>query len=244
MECKCGGATRSAKAERRKINAILHYQECGACGRCSVDALYIEDKLVASGVEAQRRFQAIEAELEAGAGKPTETPLPKSDQQELAREPEVAPTDSAAAEEPSQHEPEHELVWQPPSIQPAQQQMVMVEFVSGGSYVAHASYFAQSWDLVSRWAACTSRTGLRRSSESNQIPAELRVNTPKAVIPPDTPDQSGLAAPTIAVVRPKLAEPQQGHGEVQPTPTPTPAPAPAPAPILNVPVGANLAFDF
>ena len=166
MDCSCGCTTRGTKAERTKLKAVLHYQECPACGRCDMDALFIAGARVATGIEAQRQFNALEVPPGAVAGtraKPDVPPLAAS-----------RVVDAVAVAEP---EPEKVLDWQLPSQTPPQQTLVKVEFINGGSSIAHASYFTQSWDLISRWAVYDNGPALRRSFVPVPIPRDLRVST-------------------------------------------------------------------
>lgn len=260
MECPCGSTTRGAKADRSKIKATLHYQECPACGRCCMDMLTIDGRVVATGREAQVQFLALDAELEiAAAGKkatrkaapPQPAPEPEP-VQEPEPEPQAVPAQAQLQPVPAEGvpltaeadplQPEEssgpELDWQPTSQSPGQQDLVKVEFTRGGSFVAHASYFSQSWDLISRWALYDNAADLRRSFEPKPIPSELQIETPST-----PPANAAPAAPTSPVDEdaPEKTSPRE---PVQADPPPARSEPPKPVPASSIPIGANLAFDF
>jgi hypothetical protein len=55
MICVCGGRTLTANA--RQPNAVLYWQQCGACERCEDYSLTVHRKKVASGQPARLAFQ-------------------------------------------------------------------------------------------------------------------------------------------------------------------------------------------
>ena len=188
MDCSCGCTTRGTKAERTKLKAVLHYQECPACGRCDMDALFIAGRKVATGREAQQQFNALDEPASSGVDAPvSQVPL-------VSDAPCVVCLDA-----PDADEPEQVFDWQSPSRSPPQQTLVKVEFINGGSSVAHASYFAQSWDLISRWSVYDNAAALRRSFVPVPIPKHLRVSSlagEPAVSPRETP-RAAVATPAV-----------------------------------------------
>ena len=59
MQCDCGGITETRTATYRGTD--LDYERCKGCGRCGQWLLLRNGELLASGIEAQRRFNVIKA---------------------------------------------------------------------------------------------------------------------------------------------------------------------------------------
>ncbi|GAB3484268.1 hypothetical protein [Azotobacter salinestris] len=53
-----------------------------------------------------------------------------------------------------------ELDWRPTSEQPPRDQLIRVDYLTGGYYVGHGWFFTDVWDLIARWAPCRSDEGL------------------------------------------------------------------------------------
>ncbi|WP_349616964.1 hypothetical protein [Azotobacter salinestris] len=136
MQCSCGASTKPGRAERSKQRAVLEFQVCPACGRCHFDALRIGGQVVAAGDEARRQFEALDAP------EPSERPHCS---------PEKAIPRSARTTE---------LDWRPTSEQPPRDQLIRVDYKTGGYYVGHGGFFDGLWDLIARWAPCRSDEGL------------------------------------------------------------------------------------
>ncbi len=63
MECSCGGSTGAPKeASNSKLDALLIYHACNACGRVSGDQIYIKGELVRSGPGARQCYQTLDAQ--------------------------------------------------------------------------------------------------------------------------------------------------------------------------------------
>lgn len=52
--CPCGGVTIPAK--EKKLNAVLRYSRCGACGRCGAWELHMCGQRLCRGELARRAF--------------------------------------------------------------------------------------------------------------------------------------------------------------------------------------------
>ncbi|MGV6475385.1 hypothetical protein [Azotobacter vinelandii] len=146
MECSCGGSMKSARAERSKHAAVLEFQECRSCGRCHFDALLIGGKLVAAGEDARRQFEAFDAPAPPDTGE-----QPSRSPGSTGREPATAPVILAR---------KAELDWRPTSEQPPRDQLIRVDYLTGGYCVGHGWFFGDVWDLIARWAPCRSDEGL------------------------------------------------------------------------------------
>lgn len=136
MQCSCGASTKPSRAERSKQHVVLEFQECPACGRCYFDALRIGGQAVASGVAARRQFAALDAP------EPSKPPH-CSPEKAIPR-----PTRTTA------------LDWRPTSEKPPRDQLIRVDYKTGGYYVGHGGFFDGVWDLIARWAPCRSDEGL------------------------------------------------------------------------------------
>ena len=80
MECACGGSTGALQEARNKrLDAVLTYQACLACGRVSGDRLRIGTTLVLTGPRARCEFNTLDQEradaLKTQAERPAETPV-------------------------------------------------------------------------------------------------------------------------------------------------------------------------
>ena len=80
MECACGGSTGALQEARNKrLDAVLTYQGCLACGQVSGDRLRIGTTLVLTGPRARCEFNALDqkraVELKSKADRPAETPV-------------------------------------------------------------------------------------------------------------------------------------------------------------------------
>ncbi|SEJ23405.1 hypothetical protein SAMN04244572_03209 [Azotobacter beijerinckii] len=126
---------KSARAERSKQAAVLEYQECSACGHCHFDALRVAGRIVATGAEAQRAFNA----LDAGQ------PCPPS------------------APEPAKAEPATER-WIPAAELPPRDALIRVEYLRGGYYISHGKFFDSVWDLIARWQPHDNSEALRKAA--------------------------------------------------------------------------------
>jgi len=63
MECACGGSTGALQEARNKrLDAVLTYQACLACGRVSGDRLRIGTTLVLTGPRARCEFNTLDQE--------------------------------------------------------------------------------------------------------------------------------------------------------------------------------------
>jgi hypothetical protein len=136
MQCSCGASTKPGRAERSKQRAVLEFQECPACGRAHFDALLIGGQAVASGDAARRQFAALDAPEPSGPGE-----LPHCSPEKAI--PRLA-----------------ELDWRPTSEQPPRDQLIRVDYLTGGYCVGHGGFFANVWDLIARWTPCRSDEGL------------------------------------------------------------------------------------
>lgn len=146
MECSCGGSMKSGRAERTKHAAVLEFQECRSCGRCHFDALRVDGAVVATGETARRQFEAFDAPAPAEPGE-----QPGRSPGSSGREPAPAPVLPAR---------KAELDWRPTSEQPPRDQLIRVDYLTGGYCVGHGWFFAEVWDLIARWAPCRSDEGL------------------------------------------------------------------------------------
>ncbi|ASL26209.1 hypothetical protein ACG10_07725 [Azotobacter chroococcum] len=139
MQCSCGASTKPGRAERSKQRAVLEFQECPACGRAHFDALRIGGQAVASGEAARRQFEALDAPEPSDPGEPPNCPPEKA----IPR-----PTRTT------------ELDWRPTSETPPRDQLIRVDYLTGGYCVGHGWFFDAVWDLIARWAPCRSDEGL------------------------------------------------------------------------------------
>lgn len=53
-----------------------------------------------------------------------------------------------------------ELDWRPTSEMPPRNQLIRVDYLTGGYCVGHGGFFDRVWDLIARWAPCRSDEGL------------------------------------------------------------------------------------
>jgi len=127
---------KSARAERSKQAAVLEYQECSACGRCHFDALRVAGRIVATGAEAQRAFNALDA------GQPC---------------PPSAPEPVAKAEPATER-------WIPATELPPRDALIRVEYRRGGYYISHGKFFDSVWDLIARWQPHDNSEALRKAA--------------------------------------------------------------------------------
>lgn|GEM_PF-1408039 len=153
MECSCGASTRDARAERSKAGIVLEYRVCSACGRNEYGALLVRGKAIAHGIQAQRRFAALEA------GSAVERPP-------------AAPAPAPAPSEP--------VAWNPTSNRPTGNGLIRVRFTAGGYYIERSSYFAERWDLIEAWHSYDNGPALAAASNPPPIPPELRVGAMKS----------------------------------------------------------------
>lgn len=150
MECSCGASTRDARAERSKAGIVLEYRVCSACGRNEYGALLVRGKAIARGLEAQRRFAALEA------GTAVEQP----------------PAPAPAPSEP--------VAWYPTSNRPTGNGLIRVRFTTGGYYIERPSFFDERWDLIEAWQPYDNGPALAAASSLPPIPPELRVGAIKS----------------------------------------------------------------
>lgn len=176
MECECGSARMTdASAKRSKAGVELSYRVCSTCGRNEYVALLVRGRVVATGVEAQREFLAMEEGAQPAAPAPVVTPAI------------AAPMVEA---------------WRPVSETPPAGGLVRVRFIAGGHFIERPSFFDGRWDLIDAWHPYDNGPALATSHNPPPIPAALRAGSltpePKRAArplptPPTQPDvQRGM----------------------------------------------------
>jgi len=162
-----------ASAKRSKAGVELSYRVCATCGRNEYVALLVRGRVVATGVEAQREFLA----MEEGAKPVAPAPAPVA-----------TPAIVAATVED----------WRPMTETPPASGLVRVRFVTGGYCIERPSYFEGRWDLIDAWHPYDNGPALAASLNPPPIPVALQIGTavaePKRVArpiplpPPTQPD--------------------------------------------------------
>ncbi|MDV7209957.1 hypothetical protein [Azotobacter beijerinckii] len=152
---------KSARAERSKQAAVLEFQECRSCGRCHFDALRVGGTTVATGEAARRQFEALDAPAPSDPGEPPH----RSPEKVIPRPARTTEIDD----------------WRPTSEEPLRDQLIRVEYLRGGYYIAHGIFFDSVWDLIARWQPHDNSEALRKAAIPKYPPG---LSTPEWLLPP------------------------------------------------------------